>query len=75
VLHHCSTAARVPGSTRRLSNLAEALYKATDRRVTITGLRGNDAFDELTHSRDSDNRVRFTGRPVWKSASVLQAAR
>jgi hypothetical protein len=74
VLHHCSIAARTPDSSRRLSNLSEAIYEATDRKVTVTALRGNDAFDELRHVRDSNNRVRFTGKPVWKGASVLKGS-
>jgi hypothetical protein len=72
VLHHCSTAARTPSSARKISNLSEAIYEATDGRVTVTGLRGHDAFDELRHVRDTKNRVRFTGKPVWTGAAVLK---
>lgn len=74
VLHHCSTAARSPDSSRRIANLSEAIYEATDRKVTVTALRGNDAFDELRHVRDSNNRVRFTGKPVWRGASILKGS-
>ena len=72
VLHHCSTAAPDTDRTRKISNLREALHKATDGKVNVTGLRGNDAFDELTHRRDSRGRVIFTGRAVWMGAQRAQ---
>jgi hypothetical protein len=73
VLHHCSTAAPKSEGSRKVSNLVEALRNATKRRVTITGLRGNDAFDDLSHRRDSRNRVVFTGKPVWMGAQRLRS--
>lgn len=71
VLHNCSVAAETPGSRRRLSNLTEALYEATEREISVVGLRGQDAFDALTHRRGSDGKVLFTGRPVWFGAKRL----
>lgn len=68
VLHNCSVVAETPGSRRRLSNLTEALYEATEREISVVGLRGQDAFDALTHRRGSDGKVLFTGRPVWFGA-------
>ena len=72
VLHHCSTAAPRSEGSRKVSNLVEALRNATKRKVTITGLRDNDAFDTLIHRRDSRNRVVFTGKPVWMGAQRLR---
>jgi hypothetical protein len=71
VLHNCSTAAETSGSRRRLSNLTEALYEATEKEISVVGLRGQDAFDALTHRRGSDGKVVFTGRPVWVGAKRL----
>ena len=75
VLHNCSSATDKPIAGRKLSNLAHALYEAMDRKVTVRGLRGMDAFDRLTHRRGADNRVLFTGKPVWFGSKTWKGAR
>lgn len=75
VVHGCSSAAENRESRRRLSNFAHALYEALDRDVTVRGLRGQDAFDELAHRRGPDNRVLFTGKPVWFGSKTWKGER
>lgn len=75
VLHHCSTADNSKGRNRKIANVAEALFTATDRQVNIVGFDGPDAFDSLTHRTNGRNEILFTGKPVWYGVRRFNAVR
>jgi hypothetical protein len=73
VLHSCSSASDTGKPDRKVSNLVEAVHRATGRKVTVTGLVTNSCFQHLTPRRDGGGRLVPEVKPVWDGSVTLRA--
>lgn len=73
VLHTCSAASDKIPSSRKAGNIAEALYAATDGQVTVTALKGMDAFRSLNHRRNRRNDIIFTSDAAYCERKTIRS--